>query len=139
MSTRTGMLLAAAIAIVNLPAPAAEPGEPAATQAPPQIKRTVLRRTDVPDSNYEVVIVLVEAPAGASAGKHTHPGTVSGYVIEGNYTLLIEGRPPQALKAGESLEVPSGAVHDERAGTTDAKLLGVFTVEKGKPLTSPAP
>jgi hypothetical protein len=51
--------------------------------------------------------------------------------------MLIDGRPPQALKPGESLEVPSGVVHDERTGDKPAKLLAVFTVEKGKPLATP--
>jgi len=103
------------------------------------VKRTVLRRTPVPNSNYEVVLVLVEAPAHASAGRHTHPGTVVGYVVEGEYTILIDGQPPRQLKTGDSLEVPQGAVHDERTAGKPAKLLAVFTVEKGKPLTTPAP
>ncbi len=102
------------------------------------VKRTILRRVDVPDSSYEVIVVLVEAPAGASAGRHTHPGTVIGYVLEGQYTMLIDGEAPRALEPGDSLEVPDGAVHDERAGDRPAKLLAVFTVEKGKPLATPA-
>ncbi|HLS80279.1 MAG TPA: cupin domain-containing protein [Steroidobacter sp.] len=105
----------------------------------PQVKRTVLRRVNVPDSKYEVLVVLVEAPAGASAGRHTHPGSVIGYVIEGEYTMMIDGEPVRALKPGDSLEVPSGAVHDERAGDEPAKLLAVFTVERGEPLSAPAP
>jgi quercetin dioxygenase-like cupin family protein len=105
----------------------------------PSIKRTVLRRTPVPDSNYEVVLVLVEAPANTNAGRHTHAGAVVGYVLEGEYTLLIDGQPPRQLKVGDSLDVPSGVAHDERTGGKPAKLLAVFTVEKGKPLTTPAP
>jgi quercetin dioxygenase-like cupin family protein len=116
----------------------------AANEAPagagqPSIKRTVLRRTSVPDSKYEVVLVLVEAPANTSAGRHTHAGAVVGYVVEGEYTMLIEGQPPRQLKTGDSLEVGAGVVHDERTGDRPAKLLAVFTVEKGKPLTTPAP
>jgi quercetin dioxygenase-like cupin family protein len=113
---------------------AAEPT--AGTQASP-VKRTILRRVDVPNSNYEVVLVAVDVPANTSVGKHTHPGTVVGYVIEGEYTMLIDGRPPQTLKPGESLEVPSGVVHDERSASKPARLLAVFTVEKGKSLATP--
>ena len=116
----------------------------AANEAPARaeqssIKRTVLRRTPLPDSNYEVVLVLVEAPANTSAGRHTHAGAVVGYVVEGEYTMLIDGQAPRQLKAGDSLDVPHGVVHDERTGDKPAKLLAVFTVEKGKPLTTPAP
>jgi quercetin dioxygenase-like cupin family protein len=40
---------------------------------------------------------------------------------------------------GESFVVPSGVVHEELTGAHAATILAVFTVEKGKPLTSPAP
>ena len=112
---------------------------PAASTSPaPSVKRTVLRRVDVPNSPYEVVFVLVEVPANTSVGRHTHPGSVIGYVIEGTYTMMIDGRPSATLQPGESLEVPSGAIHDERSGRSPAKLIAVFTVEKGKPLATPA-
>lgn len=102
-------------------------------------KRTILQRTDVPGSNYEVVMVLVEVPPNTKVGRHTHPGTVVGYLLEGEYTMLVDGKPPLALKPNDVLQVPSGAVHDEHSGAQPAKLIAVFTVEKGKPLTTPAP
>jgi mannose-6-phosphate isomerase-like protein (cupin superfamily) len=51
----------------------------------------------------------------------------------------IEGQPEKTIKAGESVEIPPGAVHDEWTGATPAKMLVVYTLEKGKPLASPAP
>lgn len=107
--------------------------------AAPAIKRTVLRTVDVPNSNHEVVLVLIEAPANTRSGRHTHPGTVVGYVLEGEYTMLIDGQPPKQLKAGDGAEVPAGVIHDEGTGKTPAKVIAVFTVEKGKPRTTPAP
>jgi quercetin dioxygenase-like cupin family protein len=59
-------------------------------------------------------------------------------VLEGDFTLLIEGQPPLALKAGESYKVPSGAIHDARSGDKGAKVIATYVVEKGKPLASPA-
>lgn len=100
-------------------------------------KRTVLRTVDVPNSKYEVVVMLVEAPANASAGRHKHPGTAVGYVIEGELTMLIDGRAPRVLKAGESLEAPSGVAHDERTGDQPTKFLAVLTVERGAPRVVP--
>ncbi|HEX2493151.1 MAG TPA: cupin domain-containing protein [Steroidobacter sp.] len=139
MKMRHTMLLPLIAALhVSVVAYAGEPSASAPRKSETQsIKRTILRRVDVPNSKFEVVLVLVEAPANASAGKHTHPGTVIGYVMEGDYTMLIEGQPPRTLKRGESLEVPSRVPHDERAGVAPAKLLAVFTVEKGKPLATP--
>lgn len=103
------------------------------------IHRTILKRTDVPGSPYEVVYVLVEINADSIVPRHTHPGSVMGYLLEGDYTVLINGQPPRSLRSGEVFEVPPGVVHEEHTGNMPAKILAVFTVEKGKPLSSPAP
>jgi quercetin dioxygenase-like cupin family protein len=47
------------------------------------IKRTVLQQTDVPGSNYQVEYALVDIPANTRTGRHYHPGTVFGYLLEG--------------------------------------------------------
>lgn len=109
-----------------------------AQQAPP-IKRTPLQKFDVPDTKYETVIGIAEIAPDVSVGRHTHPGPESGYLLEGSFTLLVEGQPPKALKAGDSYVVPAGAIHDARSGGQGAKVIATYVVEKGKPLASPAP
>ena len=47
-------------------------------------------------------------PAGGAAGRHTHPGVETGYVLEGELDLLIDGQPPKKLKAGDSYQIPAG-------------------------------
>ena len=74
-----------------------------------------------------------------NVGKHTHPGPESGYVLEGDMMLMIDGQAPQAVKAGESYRIPPGAVHDAKTGASGAKIIATYVVEKGKPLASPAP
>lgn len=117
--------------------------QPVSTATPavtaPVIKRTILNRIDVPGSSYEVVYALVEIAPNSTVARHTHPGTVFGYLLEGDYTLVAAGQPPHSLAIGDTLEVPAGIVHEEHSGNHGAKLLVVFTVEKGKPLSSPAP
>jgi quercetin dioxygenase-like cupin family protein len=105
------------------------------------IKRTLLQRIDMrTDVPREVVLGVAEIPAGMRAGKHTHPGEEMGYVIEGGLELAIDGKPPLTLKAGDSYQIPLGAPHDAKAtGTTPARVIGVYLVEKGKPLATPAP
>ena len=120
-------------------AQAESPAAPAASAPAPAIKRTVLGRTEVAGASQEVVYVLVEVPAHTEVPRHTHPGTVFGYLLEGDYTMMIEGQPARSLQAGEWLQVPSGVPHAERAGDRPARLLAIFTVEKGRPLTTPAP
>ena len=103
------------------------------------IKRTLLQKFDVPGTNHETVIGIAEIAPNASIGRHTHPGPESGYVIEGDFVLSVEGQPDKPVQAGGSYQVPSGAVHDAKAGEKGGKVIATYVVEKGKPLASPAP
>jgi quercetin dioxygenase-like cupin family protein len=103
------------------------------------IKRTPLQKVEFPDG-YVTVTGIAEIPAGGSAGRHTHPGIESGYVLEGETDLIVEGKPDQRLKAGDSYAIPAGVVHDAKVhGDKSAKVLAVYVVDKTKPLASPAP
>lgn len=91
------------------------------------IKRTPLQKVEL-------------VPASGAAGRHTHPGVETGYVLEGELNLLIDGQPEKTLKAGDSYQIPAGVVHDAKAhGDKAMKVLGVYIVDKTKPLASPAP
>jgi len=104
------------------------------------LTRTVLTRADLSVPGREAVVARVEIAPGGRAGRHMHPGDEIGYVLEGEADLLIDGQPPRHLKSGDSFVIPAGVVHDaHNDGTLPARLVGVFVVEKGKPLASPAP
>ena len=104
------------------------------------LTRTVVGKADVSVPGREAVVARVEVAPGAKAGRHTHPGDEISYVLEGQVELLIDGQAPRVVKAGESFVVPAGTVHDaHNAGDAPTKLVGVYVVEKGKPLASPAP
>jgi quercetin dioxygenase-like cupin family protein len=103
------------------------------------IKRTPLQTVDFP-AGYNVVSAIAEVPGGSCAGRHTHPGVESSYVMEGPIVVKIEGKPDQTFKAGESFQIPLNAVHDAcGVGGQGFKVLGSYIIEKGKPLASPAP
>ena len=103
------------------------------------IKRTPLQTVDFP-AGYNVVSAIAEVPAGSCAGRHTHPGIESSYVMEGPMVVKIEGKPDQTFKTGESFQIPLNAVHDAcGVGGQGFKVLGSYIIEKGKPLASPAP
>ena len=102
------------------------------------IKRTPLQKLEFP-AGYNTITAIAEVPAGGAAGRHTHPGAETGYVLEGELELLIDGKPPLKVKAGESYQIPEGAVHDAKAGDKPFKVLGVYVVKEGQPLASPAP
>jgi quercetin dioxygenase-like cupin family protein len=102
------------------------------------IKRTPLQKLDFP-AGFNTVTAIAEIPAGGAAGRHTHPGAETGYVLEGELELLIDGKPPMKIKAGESYQVPEGAVHDAKAGEKPLKVLGIYIIKAGEPLAKPAP
>lgn len=103
------------------------------------IRRTVVQKADVSVPGREAVVARVELDAGATAGRHTHPGDEISYVLEGEGELRIDGEDPRRVKAGESFVIPAGTVHDAlNVGSGTLKLVGVYVVEKGKPLATPA-
>jgi quercetin dioxygenase-like cupin family protein len=110
----------------------------AAIAQQPGIKRTPLQKLDF-RAGYNTVTAIAEVPAGGASGRHTHPGMETGYVLEGELELVIDGKPPMKIKAGESYQIPEGAVHDAKAGDKPFKVLGVYVVKAGEPLASPAP
>src|SRR4029077_17429007 len=106
----------------------------------PAVKRTVVQRGDVSVPGREAVIANVEITPGGSAGRHTHPGDEISYVLSGEGEILMEGPPPLKVKPGDGFIIPGGTTHDaHNTGTQPLRLLGVYVVNKGKPLATPAP
>jgi quercetin dioxygenase-like cupin family protein len=106
----------------------------------PGIQRTILQRKDISMPGREAVIARVEIAPGASAGRHTHPGEEISYILEGQGDILVEGQPVQHVKPGDSFIIPSGAIHDaHNTGTVPLRLVGVYLVDKSKPMATPAP
>jgi quercetin dioxygenase-like cupin family protein len=129
------------VALVTLGAASlayAQQQPPAMTQQTQNIKRTPLQKFDVPGTNFETVIGIAEIVPNVTIGRHTHPGPESGFMLEGEMVLIIQGQPDRTVKTGESYQVPSGAIHDAKSGPQGAKVIATYVVEKGKPLASPA-
>ena len=60
-------------------------------------------------------------------------------MVEGEFWTAVDGQPEKTFTAGQSLEVPLKAIHNEGAlGAKPAKLIAVYVVEKGQPLVVPA-
>ena len=105
----------------------------------PALTRTVITKADVSVAGREAVMARVEIAPGGVAGWHTHPGDEISYVLEGEATLMVAGQPTRKIAAGEGFVIPAGVVHNARNDSAGvAKVLGVYVVEKGKPLASPA-
>ena len=106
--------------------------------SPSPVKRTPIGKIEVPGANYEVISATVEIAPGFKAGRHFHPGIVQAQVVEGEFWLAVDGQPEKTYTAGQSLELPMKAIHNEGAvGSKPAKLIAVYVVEKGQPLVNP--
>jgi quercetin dioxygenase-like cupin family protein len=111
----------------------------AAPAQTPGVTRKLLSRTDGPAAGYETLIMDVTIEAGQGAGRHTHPGIESAYIMEGSLELPMEGHPTRTYKAGEAFQVPPNTPHaGGKPSDQKAHLLINYIVEKGKPLASPA-
>jgi quercetin dioxygenase-like cupin family protein len=104
-----------------------------------EIARKILLQQDGPPG-YQTVLTSVEIPAGVSEMRHTHPGMLVVYVIEGTLALETEGRARTTYKSGDSFHVEAGKVHQGiNTGTVPVKIAATLVAEKGKPLSTPAP
>ena len=106
--------------------------------SPSPVKRTIVGKVEVPNSNFETITAVVEIAPGFKAGRHLHPGVVFALVTEGEFWLALDGQPEKTFKAGEQLTLPMKAIHNEGAtGSTPMKLIATYVVEKGQPLVQP--
>ena len=103
-----------------------------------QFQRTELEKIDLPGTQYNVVLVLVDVPAGFTVDRHTHPGVETGYILQGEADFIAEGQPDRRLKTGDHFKLGEAIPHIVRAGPA-TKILVTYIVDKNKPLASPAP
>lgn len=136
MINPTLVVIAAAVSMLTC---ANVPAQPATTQQTQTIKRTALQKFDIQGTTFETVIGTAEIMPNVNIGRHTHPGFESGYVLDGEMVLMVQGQPDKVLKKGESYQIPLNAIHDAKTGPEGAKIIATYVVEKGKPLASPAP
>jgi quercetin dioxygenase-like cupin family protein len=115
-----------------LPAPAfAQAAEP---------HRVVLKTADLTDTDKEIIIAVLEVPPGAAIARHTHPGEEAVYVLEGAKLQMPDGKEIDrpAGQAGVNVrDVPHAGY--KVVGDKALKILTVHIVDKGKPMTVPAP
>src|SRR5690349_8763819 len=94
----------------------------------PGFKRVELAR-HAGGAGHEAVLARGEINQGAAVPKHTHPGEEMAYVLEGQVTIEIEGKPPLMLKPGDTFVVAAGQVHTAKnTGTGTAKILSTYIV-----------
>ena len=89
----------AIFAIGLLTAPALAEDAPSGLQAHAAAVDRLSRRLQDGDG-------LAEIAPGSASGAHTHPGIETGYVLEGEVLMSVEGQPDRTLKSGDSYVIP---------------------------------
>lgn len=105
----------------------------------PGFTRTVLHRSESPGDTMVTLQVLVEIEPNVLVARHTHPGTETGFFLEGAATFGMKGQPDRAVKAGDSFQVETEVPHFVQNGAGKTRVLSTYVVDKSKPLASPAP
>ena len=102
--------------------------------------RQELKREDVPGTNMEVVISVVETAPGEMISRHIHHGEEGFYVLQGATLETPDGKQIK-LAPGATLinhrDVPHGGL--KVVGDTSLKYLAVHVVDKGAPLYDAPP
>ena len=127
---RPGPMLLAVALLAPLPATAQEAGLARPTQ--------VLRETvsGMPrGERQEVQVLTASFRPGDRTVFHTHRHPVTVYVLEGAFTLEMEGRAPVVVRAGEALVEPPGVRMTGFNRSADAllRVVIVYVAEPGTP------
>ncbi len=130
ITTRSRLISGAAIFVMVIVCAAQQPGA----------KWNELQRHAIPGTALEGVTTTIEIPPGALSARHSHPGEDFGYLIEGTIVLYVDGKPPMTISAGEVFFTERGRFHNARnIGTTTARAVDTYVIDKGMPGITPAP
>ena len=118
------LILALVLPALAQPAPAPVPA--------PARPNLVLRETvaGMPrGESQEIQVLTAQFAPGQATVFHTHRFPVTVYILEGAFTLELEGRPTVVVRAGESFVEPPGVrMTGYNRSTTDPIRLVIFYV-----------
>jgi quercetin dioxygenase-like cupin family protein len=129
---------AAALAFASLLSLGASPGASAnghgGLAKPELIRREVVQGMPKGD-DQEIRVLTATFQPGDRTVFHTHRSPVTVYVLEGEFTLELEGRPPVMVRAGEAyVEPPQVRMTGfNRSGNQPLKVLIFYVSDPGTP------
>ena len=128
-----GLGAALGAAVIGLSDPVA-----AQEQARPNV---ILRETveGMPRGERQEVLVLTATiPVGESTVFHTHRFPVTVHVLDGVFTLEVEGRETVSVRAGRSIVEPSNVrMTGHNRGDEATRLLIFYVADPGTPFLDP--
>ena len=110
----------------------------AAAQAPATAKPEEILKEVVAGmprgERQEVRVYTATLKPGDRTPFHTHRFPVAAYVLEGAFTLELEGRPPVMVKAGEAiLEPPNVRMTGFNRAAENTRIVIFYVAEPGTP------
>jgi quercetin dioxygenase-like cupin family protein len=134
--TRLALALLAAALPGAMPARAQEPG----LARPALVLRETVTGMPRGGERQEVQVMTASFRPGDRTVFHTHRFPVTVYVLEGTFTLEMEGREPVTLRAGEAMVEPPGVrmTGYNRSAEAPLRVVIVYVAEPGTPFLDPA-
>ncbi|WP_376099027.1 cupin domain-containing protein [Roseomonas sp. CCTCC AB2023176] len=127
------MILAGSLLLAWAAAPAAaQPARP-----DPVLRETV---EGMPrGERQEIQVLTANIAPGQSTVFHTHRFPVTVYMLEGTFTLEMEGRPPIAVRAGQSFVEPPNVrmTGHNRSASEPIRLVIFYVGDPGTPFLDP--
>ena len=126
--------IAATAAIATLLALATSAAAQAqATAKPEEILKEVVAGMPRGESQ-EIRVFTATLKPGDRTPFHTHRFPVAAYVLEGAFTLELQGRPPVIVKAGEAiLEPPNVRMTGFNRAAENTRIVIFYVAEPGTP------
>jgi quercetin dioxygenase-like cupin family protein len=122
-------LLAGLGAGLENPASAQQHGAPAPNIAKPNMVLQQVVEGLPKDDKQTVRVMTATFKPGDKTVYHTHRFPVTVYVLEGTFTLELDGRPPLNVKAGEAMvEPPNVAMTGYNRSATEPTKVVIFYV-----------
>ena len=109
----------------------------ALTSAP--VKRTLIVKTELEGiEGKEMHAWVTEFAPRVSTGRHIHPWHEFVYVLEGSFSIEVQGKSPVTLKPGEIISLAPKQVHEgKNLLDSPTKVLVFGLAPKGESLVVP--
>ena len=117
------------VALVALVAPLTSVAqERGPAKPPPPVLREIVQGMPRGEKQ-EVRVIVATLKPGETTPFHTHRFPVTVYVLEGTFTLEMEGRPPVTAKAGQAIvEPPQVKMTGYNRSSTEPMRVVIFYV-----------
>jgi len=86
-------------------------------------KTKMVFKTTLEQTNKQYSVILMTHPSSVGPALHIHPnGPETFFVLEGNYTFILNGKTIEATK-GDFVFIPQNAPHKYKSGLNGGQIL----------------